>query len=144
MEAVARTVRELAVHGRRIGVIASPGDRRDEDVLALAAAAAPAFDFVLLKEDEDLRGRRPGEVAGLLRQGLIHAGFPAERIDHGTHGEEEAVLKALRTARAGDLVVIFGDKLHHVWELIVSFKKEPEPAEEESWQPVLVRQRRAS
>ncbi|HEY9420502.1 MAG TPA: cyanophycin synthetase, partial [Thermoanaerobaculia bacterium] len=31
MEAVARTVLELAVHGRRIGVIASPGDRRDED-----------------------------------------------------------------------------------------------------------------
>ncbi|HEX7183682.1 MAG TPA: cyanophycin synthetase [Thermoanaerobaculia bacterium] len=146
MEAVARTVRELAVHGRRIGVIASPGDRRNEDILALAAAAAPAFDFVLLKEDDDLRGRQPGEVAGLLRQGLIQAGFPAERIDPGVHGEEEAALKAMRMARAGDLVVIFGDKLHRVWDLIVSFKKEKEPerADEESWQPVLVRQRLAS
>ena len=63
MEAVARTVRELAVHGRRIGVIAAPGDRRDEDILALAAAAAPAFDLILLREDDDLRGRKPGEVA---------------------------------------------------------------------------------
>jgi cyanophycin synthetase len=122
MEAVARTVRELAVHGRRIGVIASPGDRRDEDVLALAAAAAPAFDLFVLKEDDDLRGRQPGEVGELLRKGLIHAGCPAERILPGVHNEEEGVLKALRLARAGDLVAIFGDKLTRVWELITSFK----------------------
>jgi cyanophycin synthetase len=124
MEAVARTIRELAVHGRRIGVIASPGDRRDEDVLALAAAAAPAFDLVLLKEDADLRGRQPGEVGEILRSGLIKAGCPAERIVPGVYKEEEAVLKALGMARAGDLVAIFGDKLARVWELITSFKPE--------------------
>jgi len=123
MEAVARTVRELAVHGRRIGVIASPGDRRDEDVLALAAAACPAFDLLLIREDEDLRGRRPGEVGELLRRGLIDAGFAAERIVPGVYSEEEAVVKAMETARAGDLVVIFGEKLSHCWDLIVGFGK---------------------
>jgi len=125
MEAVARTVRELAVHGRRIGVIASPGDRRDEDIFALAAAAAPAFDLVLIREDDDRRGRQPGEVGNLLREGLISAGFPAERIVPGVQGEEETVLKALETACPGDLVVIFGDKLSHVWDLIVGFKPQP-------------------
>ena len=50
------------VNGRRIGVIAAPGDRRDEDILDLARAAAPAFDLILLREDDDLRGRQPGEV----------------------------------------------------------------------------------
>jgi cyanophycin synthetase len=128
MEAVARTVLELAVHGRRIGVLASPGDRRDEDVLALAAAAAPAFDLVLLREDDDLRGRRPGEVAGLLRDGLLGAGFPAERIVSGFFNEQESVLRALEMARPGDLVVIFGEHLARVWELIVGFK--PKRAEE--------------
>ena len=122
MEAVARTVRELAVHGRRIGVIASPGDRRDEDILALARAAAPAFDLVLLREDDDLRDRQPGEVAGVLRQGLIEAGLPAERIVPGCFGEEEAVRRSLEIACAGDLVVIFGDQLARIWEQIVSFK----------------------
>jgi cyanophycin synthetase len=123
MEAVERTVRELAVHGRRIGVIASPGDRRDEDILALAAAAAPAFDLVFLREDDDLRGRQPGEVAELLRRGLIQSGVPAERIVPGFYSEEDAVLRALETACPGDLVVIFGDKLSRCWDLIVGFKK---------------------
>ncbi|HEX9943623.1 MAG TPA: cyanophycin synthetase, partial [Thermoanaerobaculia bacterium] len=129
MEAVARTVRELAVHGRRIGVIASPGDRRDEDVRALAAAAAPAFDLVLIREDDDKRGRQPGEVAALLRQGLLDAGFPTERIVDGVFSEEDSVVRALEMARAGDLVVIFGDRLSRVWELIVSFKPEAEVSE---------------
>ncbi|HEY0558479.1 MAG TPA: cyanophycin synthetase [Thermoanaerobaculia bacterium] len=130
MEAVARTVRELAVHGRRIGVIASPGDRRDEDILALATAAAPAFDLLLIKEDADLRGRRQGEVANILRQGLVAAGFPFERIVPEDFAvEEEAVVKALEMARAGDLVVIFGDDLTRVWEQIVSFKPKPQESE---------------
>jgi cyanophycin synthetase len=143
MEAVARTIRELAVSGRRIGVIAAPGDRREEDVLALAAAAAPAFDLVLLKEDDDLRGREPGEVGEILRSGLIQAGCPAERIVPGVYKEEEAVLKALGMARAGDLVAIFGDKLARVWELITSFKPESgagREVREERREPVLVGQ----
>ncbi len=125
MEAVARTVRELAVHGRRIGVIAAPGDRRDEDIMALARAAAPAFDLVLIREDEDLRDRQPGEVAAVLRQGLLDADFPAERIVPGFFQEEDSVLRAMEMACAGDLVVIFGDKLAHIWELIVNFKPQP-------------------
>ena len=134
MEAVARTVLELAVHGRRIGVIASPGDRRDEDILALAAAAAPGFDLVLIREDHDLRGRQPGETAELLRKGLLAAGLPPERIVNGVFTEEDSVLKAMEMARAGDLVVIFGENLAHVWDLIVHFKPGPQavaPAGEE-------------
>jgi cyanophycin synthetase len=122
MEAVARTVLELAVHGRRLGVLASPGDRRDEDILALAAAAVPAFDLILLREDDNLRGRRPGEVAGLLRDGLLAAGFPCERIVPGYCGEEEAVRRALEMARPGDLLVIFAEKLSRAWDQIVGFK----------------------
>jgi cyanophycin synthetase len=128
MEAVARTVRELAVNGRRIGVIAAPGDRRDEDIAALASAAAPAFDLILLREDDDLRDRQPGEVAAVLRRGLTGAGFPAERIVPQVFREEEAVTKALETACAGDLVVIFGDKLDRIWEQIVDFKPQPNAA----------------
>src|SRR6185369_10932591 len=62
MQAITGTIRELAVHGRRIGVIAAPGDRRDEDIRALAAAAVPAFDLLMIREDDDLRGRRRGET----------------------------------------------------------------------------------
>ncbi|HYH46812.1 MAG TPA: cyanophycin synthetase, partial [Thermoanaerobaculia bacterium] len=91
---------------------------------ALAAAAAPGFDYILLKEDEDPRGRPRGQAGALLRRGLLEAGFPAERICDGVYMEEEATLRALEIARAGDLVVIFGDKLQRVWDLIVNFKSQ--------------------
>lgn len=121
MQSMAKMVRDLSVHGRRIGVLSAPGDRRNEDILELARAAAPAFDLILLREDDNRRGRRPGAVGEMLRAGLTKAGFPAERIAAGIYSEEEAVQRALEEARLGDLLVIFGDKLDRVWNQIVSF-----------------------
>ncbi|HEY7214414.1 MAG TPA: cyanophycin synthetase [Thermoanaerobaculia bacterium] len=130
MDAMAQTVRGLNVTGRRIGVLAAPGDRRDEDILDLARAAAPAFDFIILREDDNRRGRKRGETGALVRQGLLAAGFPAERISAEIYGESEAVQRALETAQPGDLLVIFGDKLGRDWEQIVSFGRAPEAAAE--------------
>jgi cyanophycin synthetase len=121
MTAMAQTIRGLTVNGRRIGVLAAPGDRRDEDIRDLARTAAPAFDFILLREDDRLRGRQPGETGELVRQGLLSAGFPADRIAAGIYSEEQAVQSALETARPGDLLVIFGDDLDRTWHQIVTF-----------------------
>jgi cyanophycin synthetase len=126
MASMAQMVRELTVHGRRIGVVSAPGDRRDADILDLARAAAPGFDLILLREDDNRRGRQPGEVGALLRQGLLDAGFPADRISAEVYDEEEAVQRALETSQPGDLLVIFGDKLDRSWRQIVSFGR---PAE---------------
>jgi cyanophycin synthetase len=126
MSSMAQTVRDLTVHGRRIGVISAPGDRRDQDILDLARAAAPGFDLILLREDDNLRGRKRGEIGDLLRQGLVEAGFPEDRIAPQVYEEEDAVQRALETAQPGDLLVIFGDKLDRSWKQIVSFGR---PAE---------------
>jgi cyanophycin synthetase len=128
MAAMAQTVRGLTVNGRRLGVLAAPGDRRDEDILDLARAAAPAFDLVLLREDDHRRGRRPGETGGLLRQGLLAAGFPADRVVPEIYSEEEAVRRALEAAQPGDLLVIFGDDLDRSWSQIVTFGRPGSPA----------------
>jgi len=121
MAAMARTIRGLTVTGRRIGVIAAAGDRRDEDILDLARNAAPAFDFIFLREDDNRRGRKRGATGELVRQGLLAAGYPAERISPEVYDEEEAVRRALETAQPGDLLVIFGDDLERVWSQIVNF-----------------------
>jgi cyanophycin synthetase len=129
MTAMARMIRELNVLGRRIGVISAPGDRRDDDIRELAKAAAPAFDLILLREDDHRRGRAAGEIGDLLRQGLLAAGFPAERIAAEIFAEEGAVQRALETAQPGDLVVLFGDNLDRSWRQIVSFGKGSEVSE---------------
>jgi cyanophycin synthetase len=126
MRAMAQMIRDLTVHGRRLGVVSAPGDRRDEDILELAQAAAPAFDLILIREDDNRRGRAPGVVGELLRQGLLAAGFPAERIAAEIYDEEQAVQRGLETAQPGDLLVIFGDKLDRCWRQIVSFGRSAE------------------
>ena len=46
----------------RIGVIATAGDRRDDDMRELGAVAAQHFDVVVVREDAALRGRKRGET----------------------------------------------------------------------------------
>jgi len=89
---------------RRIGVLAAPGDRRDEDIRALGRIAA-RLDHVVLKEDIDLRGRQSGQIAALLREGLLEGGLPADRIEVVLQ-EQAAVARGLELMRERDLVVI--------------------------------------
>ncbi len=57
--------------GESVGVIGAPGDRRDEDLVALGELSAQIFDRVVIKEDRDRRGREPGEVAKLIAKGIV-------------------------------------------------------------------------
>ena len=66
---------------------------------------------------------------GFVAQHREAAGYPAERILPGWFSETASVRRALEMARPGDLVVILGDRLSQVWDLIVNFK--PGPADEE-------------
>ncbi|MEE2903778.1 MAG: cyanophycin synthetase, partial [Myxococcota bacterium] len=63
-------VSRLDAEGRKICVLAAPGDRRNEDILEIAATAASGpFDHIIVRRDDALRGREPDEVPKLLRQG---------------------------------------------------------------------------
>jgi cyanophycin synthetase len=99
--------------GRLIGVLNAPGDRRDSDFDAIAKEAAPHFDHVILRDDEDMRGRKAGEVTGLLREALIRHGMKVEQIEE-VKNESEAVRRGLQLARRDDLVVIFADRIAKV------------------------------
>jgi cyanophycin synthetase len=92
---------------RRIGVVAAPGDRRDEDIRGVGALCA-ALDRVIVKEDDDRRGRRPGEVAELVAEGMRGAGMRDEQIEI-VPTEREAVECALAAVETGDLLVILAD-----------------------------------
>jgi cyanophycin synthetase len=101
---------------RAIGVIAAPGDRRDADIQELAFIAAHTFSHVIIREDDDLRGREPFEVAHLIRE-TIQRTNPAVTIEI-IRDEAEATSHALKMAGEGDLVMIFVDRVDATLEQV--------------------------
>ncbi|HEY9628347.1 MAG TPA: cyanophycin synthetase [Coleofasciculaceae cyanobacterium] len=102
--------------GDRIGVVGSPGDRRDEDLVALGQLSAGIFDRIIVKEDYDNRGRPRGDAARLLIEGIESAGKGIRYeiiLD-----ETEAVNTALDQAPQGSLVVVFPESVTRAIELI--------------------------
>jgi cyanophycin synthetase len=94
--------------GRAIGVIGIPGDRRDDDQREYGAIASTQFDEIIVREDKNLRGRRPGETAGNVIEGIrsARAGGTARVLKADKVLDElTAVRTALRRAIPGDLVV---------------------------------------
>lgn len=96
--------------GTLIGVVGMPGDRRNSDIFEAGAVLAKGLHRLIIKEDAHLRGRRPGEVAGILMEGALSVGLRPEVISLNLD-EAQAVSQALREARPGVLVVIFYEKL---------------------------------
>jgi cyanophycin synthetase len=130
VEAMCQLVDRLDIVGRRICVLAGPGDRRDEDIFEIGRIAAGRFERYICRRDDQLRGRRPDEVPQLLRDALLANGVLAEQI-LVIPSEEAAVDGALREAEAGDLVLIFGDAITRSWKQIIQFHPDaaPPPAE---------------
>jgi cyanophycin synthetase len=111
---------------RRIGVVGTAGDRRDEDVVELGRTAARHFDLCVVKEDANLRGRQPGEVAGLVEQGVREAigeGARAKEV-RSVPDEIEAVRWAVEQATAGDVVAICADRTDPVYAELESLGHE--------------------
>ncbi len=101
-----------ARNGRAIGVIGIPGDRRDEDQREYGALAGGAFDEIYIREDANLRGRRPGETATNVAAGVKAAkdeGRGRTTKVEKVLDEAAAVRAALRRAAPGDLVVVCAD-----------------------------------
>jgi cyanophycin synthetase len=121
VEAMVQLVDRLDTGGRRIVVLAAPGDRRDEDIRAIARIIAGSFDHYICRRDDSLRGRQPDEVPTLLRDTLIAEGVPPDQIEL-IPDEVEATEAGLRAAQAGDLLLIFGDNVARTWEQIVTFR----------------------
>jgi cyanophycin synthetase len=123
---MADLAQRLDVTGRRIVVVAGPGDRRDEDLRDIARAVAGRFDHYIVRRDDGLRGRDGDEVPRIIAGELIANGVP-ERAISRIHDEQEAIEAALQMGRAGDLVLIFADALVRSWKQIIKFRPEGTP-----------------
>ena len=97
---------------QRIGVIATAGDRRDEDMRELGAVAADHFDVLVVREDAALRGRARGDVAAHVADGALARMAEGARCKQVEIALEEiqAVHEAMARANPGDIVVLCVDK----------------------------------
>ena len=98
--------------------IATAGDRRDQDMIDLGREAAKHFDRIIVREDVRLRGRAPGETAGLIVQGAKQAQAEGCRLKQieVVLDEIEATKVGVEWANPGDLVVVCVDRARAVWD----------------------------
>jgi cyanophycin synthetase len=106
---VLRTLHRLWGPQRCLAVVTLPGDRRDDLLAASAQVLADGVTRAVLYDDEDRRGRAPGEVSALVEREM-RARRPlleAVRAD----GYRAAVQDALGMAVPGDVVLVLYEKL---------------------------------
>jgi cyanophycin synthetase len=112
---------KLEVRGRRLVVVAGPGDRRDDDIRDIARAVAGRFDHYICRRDDGLRGRASDEVPKMIAGVLRDQGVREDQITI-IPDEQEAIDHALRMGRPGDLLLIFADALTRSWKQVTKFR----------------------
>ena len=118
--AMVDVVDRLKPRGRKIVGVTCPGDRRDEDAVAIARKVAGHFDTYICHRDDNLRDRGPDEIPMLLRDALIAEGVAPDAIK--IIGEEDKALDAaLEQAQPDDLVLYFCEAITRCWKQIIHF-----------------------
>jgi cyanophycin synthetase len=108
------------------GVIGIPGDRDDQLILEGGRVAARGFGRLIIKEDEDLRGRKVGEVAGLLYKAVKDEA--PDRECHIVLNECDALRMEIERIKAGEVVVFFYDKLEPLLDVLEQYGATPAAA----------------
>lgn len=103
-------------HHRRTVVYSAAGDRRDEDLIRQGELLAEGFDRVILYEDHYLRGRAPGEIMRLFREGASKGGRAKEISE--VQGAVKSVETALAMVQPGELLVIQADVVDETVEYV--------------------------
>lgn len=113
----------------RVAVVATPGDRRDEDMRELGRVAATYFDDIIIREDRNPRGRARGETASHVMEGVrdgIRKGARVGSVEV-VLDEMDAARRALDRARGGDVVVLCVDYATEVWKELERRKSLAQP-----------------
>jgi hypothetical protein len=82
-----------------------PGDRRDDLLVETAESIAAWFDRVVVYEDSDLRGRRPGEMRQLIIAAMRRV--RPEIISEEAGGPEAALRRAVELSAGGPVLFLY-------------------------------------
>ncbi len=113
---VAKTLKQFKC-GSLVGCITVPGDRPDESIREVGRIAAQGFKRLIIREDSDLRGRLPGEIAQLLYNAAVQNGMSQSKIEV-VLSEIEAFRRGLDSCVPGDTFVMFYEHIEPIEEEI--------------------------
>ena len=93
----------------KIGIITGVGDRRDEDIKNLGEISGQMFNEIIIRHDNDMRGRSKNEITHLLVKGI-------KQVDKNVSitvisDEIEAIQYAIDNAKKGDFIVLCTDEI---------------------------------
>ncbi|HEY0433090.1 MAG TPA: Mur ligase family protein, partial [Chitinophagaceae bacterium] len=100
----------------KVGIITSPGDRRDEDIEGFGAEAAKIFDRLVIRHDKDTRGRSAEEITTLLKKGIHSVNHSIE--PEIVSDEITAIRHAMATAREGTFIVVCSDAVRQAIDFL--------------------------
>lgn len=107
--------------GKIIGVIGIPGDRSDEAATEIGRISSEFIDNIIIKEDRDRRGRKSGEIAGIIKKGI------ESQIDRANVkvilDEVEAFKEAMNESSIGDSIIVFYERLEPLLQFIDDIKE---------------------
>ncbi|MBM4764302.1 cyanophycin synthetase [Bacillus sp. B15-48] len=101
---------------RVITVLSAPGDRLDSDIIQLSEISAKHTDIMVIKEDAELRGRRPMEVPGIIKKTVRRRLAPSQI--HVIQAELDAFTKAWELSKPGDLLLLLYENFTNVQQFI--------------------------
>lgn len=108
---------------RTVAVISLPGDRSDRDMQSFGELAGKTFDKIIIREDDNTRGRARGEISELLRQAVVGAGKNPDEVEI-IIDELQAAQTAVDRSEKGDLVILMVDKPEKIWEQLTGEQAE--------------------
>ena len=118
VKAIASFVRSMPA-SVKVGVITGVGDRRDEDIRSLGMEAAAIFDELIIRHDDDLRGRSQTDIDRLICEGIQQIA-PGKKITIVSN-ELSAVEAVIKNAVENSVTFFFADNIKAVVDHIRSF-----------------------
>lgn len=104
-------------------VIGAPGDRSDSMIRFAGTAAAQVFDRIIIREDEDKRGRKEGEVAKLLFDSIMNEKRVTEVCI--AHDSLDALHEGIRHMQDHEVMIYFYENREIVLEELNKFGAGP-------------------
>jgi cyanophycin synthetase len=101
---------------KRTALYSMAGDRRDSDIVHIGELLGDSFDHVIMYEACTVRGRPPGAIAELMRQGL-EKGSRVEKFE-SVNGHHTSMEFALDSVGPGEVLLLQADVIDETVDFV--------------------------